>query len=306
MSHYSPAHRPAETLQGGAVRDFFEDERTQKGLKIAAALAVLGGIAYVIHRRRQMAAADGEGAGAADASAESGEVATYARELPRKSRGSIMDQAAGAAAELASGDVPMMKDAGEMSGGAASLPSSDDLAMQSMEMYEDLARQQAANGGRVRQEGENPMFHSQYYYEEGSDAQGAAGSGDAEREVMANLVSATGGIMTQAEDLFAAGNEPYERDAWGMYKPSLATLQRARDLGSRVAGGVLAQASDGWAGRSVGGNGVTADPSRSLYALQDQLADTTKVAVDSLVQNVLRGDITASGALPVTSLPPFL
>jgi len=220
-------------------------------------------------------------------------------------RGSIMDQRAAFATEAAEGEV-LSKDASEPSGGARALPSADELAEQSMDQYAKIAESRRASGGRTRQEGEDPMFHSQFYYEEGVEQHPEVGSGDSEREVMTNLVSATGGLLTQAEDLFAAGNDAYERDAWGMYKPSLATLKKARDLGSRVAGGTLAQASDSWGGRSVGGNGVTADPSRSLYALQDLLADSTKVPVDTFVQNVLSGNITAGGALPLSQMPSYI
>lgn len=228
--------------------------------------------------------------------AEEGTLSAFAR---GGVRGSVMDQRAGWLNQGHEVEA-LSKDATEPSAGARALPTT---AEQSMDMYEQLT---SSRTGPVKLEGENPMFHSQFYAEEGVEQNAEPGSGDAESEVMSNLVSATGGLMTQAEDLFAAGNQPYERDAWGMYKPTLATLQKARDLGSRVAGGVLAQASDSWGGRSVGGNGVTADPARSLYTLQDQLADGTKAPVDTFVQNVLRGDITAGGALPLSSLPSFL
>lgn len=230
-----------------------------------------------------------------------GTVAAFAR---GGVRGSVMDQQAGWLNQDRSREA-FTKDTTEPSAGARALPSATELAEQSMDMYEQIAS--SRNGsGPTRQEGDTPMFHSQFYAEEGAEQTAEPGSGDAEHEVMSSLVSATGGLMTQAEDLFAAGNQPYERDAWGMYKPTLATLQKARDLGSRVAGGTLAQASDSWGGRSVGGNGVTADPNRSLYQLQDQLADGTKAPVDTFVQNVLRGDITAGGSLPLSSLPSFL
>jgi len=219
-------------------------------------------------------------------------------------RGSIMDQRAGLMREEAENEV-LTKDGAEPSGGARALPSSIELAEQSMAQYEQLAASRKP-GERVQQEGENPMFHSQFYYEEGAEQNAEAGSGDADKEVMSNLVSATGGLLTQAEDLFAAGNDAYERDAWGMYKPSLATLQKARDLGSRVSGGVLAQATDSWGGRSVGGNGVTPDPSRSLYGIQDMMADTTKVPVETFVQDVLAGKISAKGSLPFANLPSYI
>jgi len=218
-------------------------------------------------------------------------------------RGSIMDQSMTHTREVAEGEFDRAQSATEESAGARSLPSATDLAEQSMQMYDEIAKHQKE---RVQMEGESPMFHSQFYYEEGVEQHAEPGSGDADREVMKNLVSATGGLLTQAEDLFAAGNEVNERDAWGMYKPSLATLQRARDQGSRVSGGTLTQATEGWGGRKIGGNPVTADPSRSLYGLQDQLADTTKVAVDSTIVRMLNGDMSTGSQLPASQLPSYL
>jgi hypothetical protein len=314
---YSVSTYQPSSLAGGALADaLIYNKAVVAVISIVVILAVVYGVYLVLQSFGVLKLGGGKKDHDKDKKEHGGEsgpgVPPPAPDMPpaplsafaRAVRGSIMDQHAGLMREEREGEV-LMKDSAEPSAGARALPSPAELAEQSMAQYAELA-QTHKPGDRTRQEGENPMFHSQFYYEEGVEQHAEPGSGDAEKEVMSNLVSATGGLLTQAEDLFASGNDAYERDAWGMYKPSLATLQKARDLGSRVAGGVLAQASDGWGGRSVGGNGVTADPSRSLYGLQDQLADTTKVPVETFVQNVLRGDITAGGALPLSNLPSYI
>jgi len=318
MPHY-PGRSVSEVLHGGASDP---SENKMSGLAIAVVVIVLVVLVVILYKRYQTQKEEEEAeskkkkeleaqqnAGLPDMSASAPAPSDSAaldagRYAYGGVRGSIMDQAYGLAREEREGEV-LSRDGKEVSGGARALPSSVDLAQQSMDQYEQLSKARTP-GDRTRQEGENPMFHSQFYYEEGVEQHAEPGSGDAEREVMGNLVSATGGLLTQAEDLFAAGNDAYERDAWGMYKPSLATLQKARDLGSRVAGGVMAQASDSWGGRKVGPQPDCADPNRSIFLIQDQLMTNTKVPIDTFVQDVLAGNITAGSVLPVANLPTYI